>query len=166
VARRLARWPLLIAVVAVLAAIGALIAACERPPEPSTEAFCRHIADAEGLDESLATLDPETLAPDVAALRRASRVAPTEIATQVDTLVSLTSVLQTTIETARTDQAAALEQTLREHNAEIDAVTSAGREVETYTRATCGIELNTTAVPVDTPTSNTPTSNTPTSGAG
>jgi hypothetical protein len=146
------RWPLLIAAIAVLATIGALIAACERSPERSIQSFCRDIASAEGLDESLATLDPETLAPDVAALRKAARVAPPEVSPQVETLVSLTTVLQRTIETARTDQAAALEQTLREHAADVASVTLAGREVETYTRDNCGLELNTTAVPQAPPT--------------
>jgi hypothetical protein len=138
---------LLIAAIALLAAVGALLAACERPAERSVESFCREIAHAEALDESLATLDPETLAPDVAALRKAARVAPPEIESQVDTLISLTSVLQDTIETARTDQAAALEQTLRAHAADVAAVTAAGRQVETYTRDNCRIELNTTALP-------------------
>jgi flavin-dependent dehydrogenase len=142
---------LLIAVVAALAAIGAVIAACERQPEPSVEAYCREITSAEGLDESLANFDAAALEPQVAALKRASKVAPLEIAPQVNTLVTLTTALQTTIATARTDQAAALEQTLRERAGELAAVTEAGKAVETYTRDNCGIELNSTAVPTSTP---------------
>jgi hypothetical protein len=146
-ARRLGRWPLVIAAVALLAVIGAMIAACERAPEPSVEAYCREIAAAQGLDESLASLDPEQLAPDVSAVRRAARVAPPEVAPQVDTLVGLTATLQSTIETARTDQAEALEQTLREQADQLAGVTAAGKTVEDYTRTNCGIELNSTAVP-------------------
>jgi hypothetical protein len=138
---------LVIAAVAVLAVIGAVIAACERSPEPSVEAYCREIASAQGLDESLASLDPDQLAPDVSALRRAARVAPAEVAAQVDTLLQLTSTLQSTIEVARTDQAEALEQTLRAQADQLANVTAAGRAVEDYTRATCGLELNSTAVP-------------------
>ncbi len=149
-ARRLTRWPLLIAVVAALAAIGAVIAACERPPQPSVEAYCREIANAEGLDESLAGFDPHALDPQVAALKKASKVAPLEIAPQVNTLLDLTTVLQATIDTARTDQAAAMEQTLRDHADELAAVTAAGKAVETYTRDNCGVELNSTAVPTPT----------------
>jgi hypothetical protein len=148
VARHLARWPLLIAVVASLAAIGAVIAACERPPQPSVEAYCREIANAEGLDESLAGFDPGALDPQVTALEKASKVAPLEIAPQVNTLLDLTTVLQATIDTARTDQAAAMEQTLRDHAGDLAAVTEAGKAVETYTRDNCGVELNSTAVPV------------------
>ena len=146
-ARRLARWPLFIAVVAALAAIGAVIAACERPPQPSIEAYCREIANAEGLDESLASFDPGALGPQVAALKKASKVAPLEIAPQVNTLLDLTIVLQATIDTAHTDQAAAMEQTLRDHAADLNAVTEAGKAVETFTRDNCGVELNSTAVP-------------------
>jgi hypothetical protein len=142
---------LFIAVVAALAAIGAVIAACERQPEPSVDAYCREIASAHGLDESLASFDAAALEPQVAALKRASEVAPLEIAPQVNTLVDLTTALQSTIATARTEQAAALEQTLRDKAAELAAVTEAGKAVEAYTRANCGIELNSTAVPTSTP---------------
>lgn len=150
-ARRLARWPLLVAVVAALAVVGVMIAACERSREPSIEGFCREIEGAAELDESLASFDPDALAPDVAALRRAARVAPDDIAPPVDTILRLTTELEKTIETARTDQAAALEATLRERADELAAVTDAGRAVEDYTRANCGIELNSTAVPQSQP---------------
>jgi hypothetical protein len=147
VARRLARWPLLLAVVGGLAAVAAMIAACERPAQPSVENYCREITAAEGLDESLANFDPDALVPQVAALRRASKVAPSDIAPQVNTVLSLTSTLQATIETARTDQAAAMEEALRQHADDLPAVTDAGRAVEAYTSANCGIALNSTAVP-------------------
>lgn len=146
-ARRLGHWPLFIAAMAALVLTGAAVAACERPPEPSVEAYCREIANAEGLDQSLASFDPNALAPQIAALRKASKVAPAEIAPQVNTLLDLATALQTTIDTARTDQAAAMEQTLRDHAGELAAVTDAGRAVESYTRDNCGIELNSTAVP-------------------
>jgi len=149
--RRLARWPLLVVAVAILAIVGALIAACERPPEPSVEAYCHEIVTAEGLDESLASFDPSRVATDVAALRRAARVAPPEIELQVDALVELTTALQATIETARTDQAEALEATLRDKSDQLARVTDAGRAVEDYTRANCGVELNSTAVPTSPP---------------
>jgi hypothetical protein len=150
VARRLGHWPLFLAAITALVLTGAAVAACERPPEPSVDAYCRDIANAEGLDESLADFDPDTLAPRVAALRKASKVAPADIAPQVRTLLDLATALQTTIDTARTDQAAAMEQTLRDHADELDAVTEAGQTVEAYTRDNCGIELNSTAVPTST----------------
>jgi len=143
VARRLVRWPLLVLVVMALAAIGALVAAWQRPAEPSVDAYCREIASAEGLDDSLASLDPDVLAPDVAALRRATNVAPIEIAPQIDTVLTLTTAFEKTIETARTDQAEAIEQTLRARSGELAAATAAGKAVEDYTRANCGIELAT-----------------------
>jgi hypothetical protein len=147
VAHRLSRWPLLIAAVVVLGAVGAIIAACERPPEPSVGAYCREIGAAEGLDESLAGMDPDVLQPDVSALRRAVRVAPIEIATQIDTVLALTTALERTLQTARTDQADALAQTLRDRSDDLGAATAAGRAVEDYTRANCGIELNSTSSP-------------------
>jgi hypothetical protein len=141
---------LFIAVVAALAALGAVIAACERPPQPSVQAYCREIVNAQGLDESLAGFDPSALDPQVEALKKASKVAPLEIAPQVNTLLDLTTSLQATIDTARTDQATAMEQTLRDHAGGLAAVTEAGKVVESYTRDNCGVELNSTAVPAPT----------------
>lgn len=144
--RRLTRWPLFVVAVIALGAITAVIAACERPAQPSVEAYCRAIVAAENLDEGLAAMDPGELAPQVAALEKASKVAPLEIAPQINTVLDLTKVLQSTIDTARTDQAEAMEQTLRDHEDELAAATTAGRELENYTRDNCGIELNSTAV--------------------
>jgi hypothetical protein len=61
--------------------------------------------------------------------------------------LQLTSVLQATIDTARTDQARALEATLRDHAGELQSVTVAGRSVEDYTRTHCAIELNADSIP-------------------
>jgi len=141
------RWPLFIGAVAALAVIGTAMATLQRPVEPSIEGYCRAITGAEELDESLASLDPTTLDAPVAALRKANAVAPAEIAPQVATLVQLTTELQTTIDTSRTDRAEALQATLREHASQLDAVSDAGRDVERYTREHCAIELNADAVP-------------------
>jgi hypothetical protein len=141
------RWPLFIAAIVALAVVGTAMAELQRPIEPSIEGYCRAMTGAEGLDESLASFDPTALEPQVAALRKASKVAPPEIAPQVATLLQLTSVLQATIDTARTDQARALEATLRDHAGELDAVSAAGRAVETYTRTHCAIELNADSIP-------------------
>jgi hypothetical protein len=138
---------LFVLAVVTLGAIAAVIAACERPPEPSVEAYCRAMADAEHLDEGLASMDPAQLAPQVAALQRASKVAPLEIAPQINTVLDLTKVLHSTIDSARTDQAEAMEQTLRDHADQLAAATAAGRDLENYTRDNCGIELDSTAVP-------------------
>jgi hypothetical protein len=141
------RWPLFIAAIAALAVVGTAMAELQRPIEPSIAGYCKAMTGAEGLDESLARFDPTALEPQVAALRTASTVAPTEIAGQVATVLDLTTVLQSTIDTARTDKAGALEATLRDHAGQLAAVTVAGRAVEQYTRTNCSIELNADSVP-------------------
>lgn len=144
--RRLLRWSLFVVGIAALATLSVVIAARTRPPERSIESYCREIASAETLDESLASFDPDRLETDVTALRRAARVAPADIEHHVGTLLSLTTTLQETIEAARTDHAGAIETTLREEEPRAAEVTESGRVVEDYTRANCGIELNSTAV--------------------
>jgi hypothetical protein len=144
--RRRVRWPLLIVAVAALVAIGGIVAAHERTAPPSVAAYCRDIGAAQDLDQSLAAFDPDALAPQIAALKKAAQVAPAEIAPQVDTLLQLTQALQATLQTSPTDQAAAVQQTLRDHQSELQGVTDAGQAVEAYTRDNCGIDLNATAL--------------------
>ena len=147
-ARRLGRWPVILGGAAVVAAAVVAILVSQRGTAPSIEAFCREVAEAERLDESLASFDPDRIEPDVDALRRAASAAPDEIAPQLGSLLDLTEVIQTTLESTRAAQAEALESTLRERSTDVDAVTAAGRAVEDYTRSNCGIELNSTAQPM------------------
>lgn len=145
--RRPTRWRVIAATVAVVLAAGAFLVVRARQPQASVEAYCREIVAAEGLDESLASLDPGQLAPDVKALRRTASVAPPEVSPHVETVLDLTEVLQDTLESTPADQAEALEEVLRERAGELAAVAEAGRGVEEYTRSTCGVELNSQARP-------------------
>jgi hypothetical protein len=139
--RRLARWPVAIVGVALIGAITVFAMTRERSPQPSVEAFCREMGAAQDLDESLAGFDPDLVDPDVTALRRAAGVAPPEIAAHVDAVLTLAAELEITLASARTDQAGALQATLRDRTAELAAVGEAGRAVEDYTRVNCGLEL-------------------------
>jgi hypothetical protein len=136
-----------VALCAVVAAV--LVVSCERPPERSLEAYCEQMQGARDLDQAMATLDAARLTPGVDALRRASRVAPEEIAPQVATVLELTASLQQTMQTARTDKPEALEAALRENDDNLPVVEEAGRAMQDYTSQHCGIELNT----IDSPTS-------------
>lgn len=134
--------------VAVVAVAGAVVAVtAQRQPERSIEAFCSEIHDARDLDQVLASMDAGRLEPAVAALERATGVAPDEIGPDLDTVLALTTTLQHTIETSPTDKATALEQALRDHAGELAAVEAAGQRVQVYTDANCGIDLNTTDGP-------------------
>jgi predicted RNA-binding Zn ribbon-like protein len=133
-----------VALCAVVAAV--FVVSCERSPERSLEAYCAQMQGARELDQAMATLDADRLTPGVDALRRASRVAPEEIAPQIATVLELTATLQQTMQTARTDKPEALEAALRENDDNLPAVEEAGRAVQDFTSRHCGIDLNTTEV--------------------
>jgi len=133
-----------IAVVAITAVIGmAVIAACSGPTR-SVEALCTQLEAAKDLDRNLATLDPSAYDPQLAALRKASQVAPDDIRSQVTTVSDLAAELAKAIENASGDKRAALEEALRARQSDASQVTSAGRDVQTWAKANCGLELNPT----------------------
>ncbi|MEJ5254414.1 MAG: hypothetical protein WHS89_03595 [Acidimicrobiales bacterium] len=146
--RNLVRLPLLVMLVAVVAGSAFTFVGCERSPQRSLESFCAHMAEARELDRSLANLDTEQLAGDVDALAAASRVAPGEIAPQVEALVDISEELERTIRTTPGDKTAAVEQLLRAHQTQAEELRAAGVAVETYVEANCGLQLNSTSAPV------------------
>jgi hypothetical protein len=150
VSRHQFRVRIITAAVAATAVAGAVVAVAsgsERDPERSVEAYCSALEEARDLDQSFATLDAERLGPEVDALRRATKVAPEEIAPDLETILVLTMSLQETIATSPTDKGAALEEALRAHAEQLAAVDAAGQRVQVYSQTHCGIELNTTETP-------------------
>lgn len=146
--RNLVRLPLLAVLAAAVAGSAITFVACNRSPERSVDSFCARMAEASELDQSLATFDTEHLASQVDALAAAARVAPTDIASQVEALLAISEDLETTIRTAPGDKAAAAEQLLRDRETQAEEIRSAGVAVEAYVDANCGLQLNSTSVPV------------------
>lgn len=131
---------LVVAVVVIAVAVGAVLFVRARQVERSTEALCTELTAADGLDESLTTLDPTTLEPQVAALEKASDVAPTEIAPAVRTLADYVGGVATDIEGAP-DPQAALTEALAARQDQVDAVTAAGTQVQQWAEVNCAIDL-------------------------
>ncbi len=147
--RRLRRL-LVVAVLVVVVAggVGAYVFVQSRGETASVPVFCERLADAQDLDQSLATLDPTTLGPQTGALQRALRVAPADIAPQLTTLTAFVEQLTAAVSASPTNKREALVDALEERQGEIDAVTAAGRAVQEWSLANCGIALNGTATSV------------------
>jgi hypothetical protein len=125
-----------------------VIALREQPPERSLEAFCSQVTDAIGLDESLASLDPARLSPQIDALEQAALTAPPDIVAPVDTVLDLTRAIEDAVRSSTDDPTTAIEQTLREREAEVPAIVEAGRTLERYVSDRCGFALD-TSTPAD-----------------
>lgn len=138
---RIRWWWLAILLVVVGAGVGGVVIVRGRTPGPSVEAFCERMTAAEALDDSLATLDPKAIDGQLRALRDALAAAPAEVTPDLATVVVFADEVVKVVAANRTDTAAAVEQALRDRQAQIPAVTEAGRRVEAYTATTCGIEL-------------------------
>ncbi len=131
-------------IVAVIAGVAAVVALrlADRPPERSAPAFCAELTAAQDLDEGLASLDPDRLDPQVAALARARAVAPPEIEPTVTAVLDLVEDLRDTIDAAPGDRVAAVEEALRAHQADVPRAEFAGVVLEDYARNTCALQLS------------------------
>ena len=108
----------------------------------SVPVFCERLALAQDLDQSLATLDPTTLGPQTGALQRALNVAPADIKPQLSTLTVFIEQITAAVSASPTNKREALVNALEQRQGEIDAVTAAGRAVQEWSSANCGISLN------------------------
>jgi len=142
--RRLKRGVLVagIAVLVVVVLAAVLLVLEARRVDRSTEALCRQLTEAQDLDQSFTTLDPATLDPQLAALRRAKAVAPDEIRAQITTLADFVDDVATEVEGADGDPDQALSTALAERQDEIDAVTAAGQAVQSWAQLNCGLLLS------------------------
>lgn len=138
--------------VGVVVAAATLGSGCTDSPERSAEALCAELEATQGLDESLAVADAEALAEQADALDRATAVAPPEIEAAVGLLADVVGELATTLGTATGDRRDALGEALAERQDQVDALTEAGRSVSDWSRANCGLDLDTgESVPTTTP---------------
>ncbi len=142
--RRLRRFLLIAAVLLVVvgAGAGAFFFVQSRGETASIPVFCERLALAQDLDSSFASLDPTTLGPQTGALQRALRVAPAEIKPQLTTLTIFVEQLSEAVRTAPTNKRDALTQALADRQDEIDGISVAGRAVQDWSLANCGIALN------------------------
>jgi hypothetical protein len=131
-------------VVVVAVAIGVVLFVRSRQVTRSAEALCEQLTAAQDLDQSLTTLDPATLDPQVTALRRAAQVAPADIAPSVDTLADFVGQLAGAVDDAGGDPTQALTAALEARQDRVDAVTAAGTAVQGWAAANCGLDLGRT----------------------
>ena len=145
--RRLRRFLLIAGTLlfVVVAGAGAFIYVQTRAETASVPVFCERLALAQDLDKSFASLDPTTLGPQTGALQRALRVAPAEIKPQLARLTLFVEQLSDAVRAAPTNKRAALTQALADRQGEIDEISAAGRAVQDWSWANCGIALNETA---------------------
>ena len=136
-----------------LIAVGVAVATIvrSRQQERSAPALCERLSQAQDLDASLTTLDPATLAPQVQSLDRAKAVAPADVRASVVTLADFVSGIADEVEGADGDRRAALADALASRQDQVDAVGTAGREVQMWARDNCGISLGGPPAPAGTP---------------
>jgi len=138
--KRGAAVALAIVVVAVVA-IGVVAFVRSRRIERSVDALCQQLTAAQDLDQSFTTLDPATLDPQVKSLAKAKAVAPDDIKASVDTLADFVSGLAKTVNAAQTDRSTALADALEARQDQVDSVTAAGKAVQQWAQANCGLAL-------------------------
>ncbi|WP_334145044.1 hypothetical protein [Rhabdothermincola sp.] len=146
--RKLTRLPVLAVLAAAAIGTAATFTVRHRSPEPSVDRFCARMAEAEGLDQSLAASDTEQVAAQVDALAAAARVAPGEIRPPIETILGITEALETSLRTAPRDPAPALAQVLQDQQTGVDQVRAAGQALQDYVVRACGLQLGETSTPV------------------
>lgn len=132
-----------LAVVSVLGG-GAVWYFLSRPEPRSAPKLCSELSQVASLSQSIVTLDPTTLGPQVAQLQRAVEVAPSDIQAQLSVLASFVEELSEAVRAAPTEKKEALVEALAQRQTEVDAVTVAGQAVEAWSVANCGSPLRTT----------------------
>jgi hypothetical protein len=136
---------LVIIALVVLAVAGAgLWMVLKKPETRSAEKLCTQLGAVTSLSSSLVTLDPTTLGPQVAELKRATSVAPSDIQAQLTVLASFVAELADAVQASPIDKKAALVAALAERQELVDEVTTAGQAVEAWTITNCGVPLRTT----------------------
>jgi hypothetical protein len=129
----------------VLAAAGAgFWMVLKKPETRSAEKLCTQLGAVTSLSSSLVTLDPTTLGPQVAELKRATSVAPSDIQAQLTVLASFVEELADAVRASPVDKKATLVAALAERQDRVDEVTAAGQAVEAWAITNCGVPLRTT----------------------
>lgn len=116
----------------------------DRPETRSAQGLCEQLIGVSALSQSIVTLDPTTLGPQVAQLQRAASVAPSDIQAQISVLAAFVAEVADTVRASPTDKKAALTTALAERQDRVDGVTAAGQAVEAWSVNNCGAPLRTT----------------------
>lgn len=140
------RGVLLLLVVLVVSALagGAVWFFINKPAPRSAERLCTELQNVTTLSQSIVTLDPTTLGPQVADLQRATAAAPADIQGQLNVLATFIQELADAVRASPTDKKAALTEALAQRQARVDEVSSAGQAVEAWFLANCGAPLRST----------------------
>jgi hypothetical protein len=131
----------LVVIVALVVVGGAFLIVRARQVDRSVEALCEELVEAQDLDQSLTTLDPTTLDPQVSALRRAARVAPSDIEPSIVVVADFVGELADAVDSAEGDRDDALTLALEVRQDRVSGVTEAGTAVQTWAEANCGLTL-------------------------
>ena len=139
--RRLRRGVVVVLVVVALVVVvgGAVLVVRARQVDRSVEALCEELTEAQDLDQSLTTLDPTTLEPQVRALQRAQQVAPSDIEPSVAVLARFVDELADEVDRSEGDRSDALTAALEARQDRVDEVTVAGTTVQAWAQANCGL---------------------------
>lgn len=124
----------------------------KKPQTRSAEKLCTQLGQVTSLSSSLVTLDPTTLGPQVAELKRAADVAPSDIQAQMTILATFVEEVADTVRASPTDKKAALTAALAARQDRIDEVTTAGQAVEAWSSTNCGTTLRSTTTQKSTAT--------------
>ena len=116
----------------------------ERPEPRSAEGLCEQLAQTSALSQSIVTLDPTTLGPQVAQLHRAAAIAPADIQAQMTVLATFVDEIAEVVRASPTDKKAALTTALADRQDRVDSVTASGQAVESWALTNCGAPLRTT----------------------
>jgi len=128
-----------------LAVGGAVVWRLAGRPEPrSATRLCQQLANVSSLSQSIVTLDPTLLGPQIAELQRATEVAPSDIQAQLTVLVDFVTEIADEVRASPTEKKKALTDALAERQARVDEVSAAGQVVEEWSVANCGAPLRST----------------------
>ena len=136
---------LLLTVLLAAAIIGGVVwFLTNRPQTRSAARLCEELTSVASLSQSIATLDPTTLGPQVADLQRATKVAPSDIQAQLTELATFVEEIADAVRASPTEKKEALTSALAERQSQVDAVSAAGQAVEAWSVANCGTPLRST----------------------
>lgn len=143
--RKFSRRVLLIAAVALLVVIGVVVGSIvykeQTTVDRTPEELCKRLEPARTLDRAFVTLDPTTLGPLVSDLNNAVLAAPSDIRPDIEVLAQFVDEVAEAVRATPTDKQKAFAQALADRQGQVDAITTAGRNLEFWTTQNCSFVL-------------------------
>lgn len=122
-----------------------LVASCSQPEEErSVEAFCEQLGRTTGLDDALALLDLDAIETAAAELAKLASVAPEEIRQDVQQIHQVVIELNNAVTAPSVEPADAARDVLRSRADQVAQIERAGKAVQRFAAAQCGVQLVTT----------------------